>query len=216
MIAGRTTFFALPPCWGNQQTGQRDDDPVDLAVAEFDAAAVAELGDVRFLTVDDLDVDGHASTLPFYTVVGYPIAQQNHDRARQHFAPVATVYSNVYLPSAEYPKLWKGQFTAAMNLAIRFNPKQVVTSDGIRAIKDQHGLSGGGVFRFERLLDAAERDLLVAITVYAQTHGTKAIVATRINLFLAAILHRYPDLAAVVPPSQTLRVSVTESPVETR
>lgn len=46
--------------------------------------------------------------------------------------------------------------------------------------------------------------------MFAQHTGTKALVATRMNLFLAAILHAYPELTGFVPKSRTLSVRVRE------
>lgn len=212
MTGGREQFWMLPPLRTNAPPGKRTDDPFDIAVGELDPETAAGLGDVRFLELNDIDLESHVPSVPFYTVIGYPVIEQRLDAAKNHFNPAATVFSNVALAHADYPKLWKGIFTPAANLALRFDTSKVVTKDGIRALKDQQGLSGGGVFRFESLVDPTARDRLVGITIYAQTKtGTRALVATRVNFFLAAILHIHPELAPHVPISTTLRVRVREA-----
>lgn len=203
MIGGRESFWMLPPLRSSDHPGDRQKDPYDIAFAELGSETAAGLGDVRFLESHELDVNSHAAAVPFYTAIGYPVIHQNYDASRQHFNPLATVFSDVALPGDAFRRISTGLFTAAANVAINFNQQKVVAGDGLL-----RGLSGGGLWRFESLVDPTASDVLVRITIHAHHHGTKALVATRINAFLAAILHVYPELASHIPASETISVNV--------
>jgi hypothetical protein len=59
MLAGATEFVDMPALHTSAHPHGRDNDPHDVAVGKLDPATVAKLGDVRFLSVEDLAA-GHA------------------------------------------------------------------------------------------------------------------------------------------------------------
>jgi hypothetical protein len=211
LIAGDDATFYLPEIETTRPPGGiRDGDAFDIGFVELPRELAEALGGVKFLTPADVDVDDQMAPGPFYTFIGYPTVNQRLDTERRHFDPLATVFTN----PEETSKI-PAPFNAATHVAMRYDRGKAIGADGRRqALPSQKGVSGGGMWRVDALRGSALANKLVAITIYAQTTGTRLMIGTRVTLHLEAIRHRYPELGPLIPHASGLTVRVKDAETE--
>ena len=105
------------------------------------------------------------------------------------------------MASGRPPASYKGLgYDQSVSVLLGFNKRRVWTELGCKSAPDLYGMSGGGVWYFGgRLSDALSHPLLAGIGIeWLKNVKYKAIVATRIDRILEAIVEKYPELGILV------------------
>ncbi|MCC7052241.1 MAG: hypothetical protein IT355_03175 [Gemmatimonadaceae bacterium] len=194
VLGGSTHFFTLPTFSTTGTCAERSRDWLDAAVVQLPDEIAEDLRDIRWIEMKDICLAETTSNAKFWTILGYPVAHQNRNDADQSFHPKMTIFTGVELEPSRYRAIGEGAFNAQHHVAIKFRPDRVLDIDGLYSMKKQNGISGGGVWMSQSLSSPNTPDLLAAISIYGQTKGTRALVATRIEYFLAMIFHESESL----------------------
>lgn len=179
----------------------RDADRIDVGFVELSDAQVATLGNVRFLTPDDLDVTDAPSYFTYvrtkYLLLGYPASKQGKLRADLEVDPQPLAYA----AQAADPSLYKSLETDPdRHLLLPFDQKAVISTEGRATAPKLDGMSGCGVWRFDSLHALpGGRDQLVGLFIEWHRGSRKVLVATRIDQCLEGVRHSVPELEHLLP-----------------
>ena len=212
-VAGEKEAFSLqgPKYSTNPPASKsRSEDKLDVAIIELAAEYDTALGNVRFLTVVDLDVDEQPMLGPSvkskYLVLGYPATGLKRDLKRRVIVPEPFIYTANPRSDAEYRDLG---LTIPSHLVVEFNRRRVLGTEGQRTARKPQGISGGGIWRFDSLLgDEAAANRLVALNIEWLAGARRVLWGTRVAVALEMIRARYPHLSSLIPRSRVLKVNV--------
>ena len=170
-------------------SGQREDDSLDIAVMEIQAAAVAELTTTyQFVEETLLGVEYPAFAEARYLLAGYPATQTK---------TLGTTVKSVFRAfqatiNQEFPFAIT-KFRHDHNLAVIFSGEQFPLTGGSAALAPKMpGMSGGGLWFFNNYLEenvAAQTKLVgIIIEQYPKPpHNPEAILATKLTVVLRII-----------------------------
>ena len=207
IVRGEATRTPLPA------SGTREpDDPYDIAFAEIDLTKLGPTyGPVWAIRAEpDEAEDPHS----LYVIHGYPRTKNGRYSPGQLIRP--TVYAHVAMATTfdEVPE----RFDPAFHVALRYDRKNAynLETGGSKVAPDLDKMSGGpiwGVPSDATLLGMTAELPLVGICI-EQPRGTKAVVGTRMNVVLAAIAKRRPDLIHGLPKTRASKVNIELSSSE--
>lgn len=179
----------------------RDADRIDFGFVEMSETQVARLGNVRFVTADDLDVNDAPSYLTDlrtkYLVLGYPASKQGKLTPELEVSPRSLAYA----AQAADPSLYESLGTDPdRHLLLPFDQKSVISAQGKTTAPKLEGMSGCGVWRFDSLHGLpGGRDQLVGLFIEWHRGSRKLLVATRIDQCLEGIRQVFPELGHLLP-----------------
>ena len=184
-------------------------DPIDIAFLELNPGYVQPLGNVRFITMEEVDVDDAAHPAPVYFCVGYPVRFETRNDLTRSFALTGQVFTNVEANEQQYRQ---HSLKRQTHLAIRVDQKKVIIS-GQRVRLHMEGMSGGGAWRHGSLQPVSDfqgADRLVGVVIEHRSGSYGVLVCTRVSHFLEAIRRVWPELSSAIPASTYLEVVQVE------
>lgn len=197
-IGGMTELVELPRVWYGTpmpESGNRDDDRMDVAFFEFPIETVAEMGACIWLRPQDLITRGSHTRHPFYFAIGYPTRRAKVKAGKASINHVGDIYAGVEVNDASiYDRL---NLHPATHLILAFNREKVVSSHGIRVpTVKPFGKSGGGIWRFDSLVAPSVNPRLnpLAGILTEWKKQEKVIVATRIEAYVHLLREQFPSL----------------------
>ncbi|CAA9370687.1 MAG: hypothetical protein AVDCRST_MAG68-5729 [uncultured Gemmatimonadetes bacterium] len=194
-IGGDESLLTIPRNWHGTQmpdSGNREDDKIDLAFMELPAELVAEMGDCLWLGPRDVVQPGSAAAHRFYCTFGYPVRRAKVRSQVLSVAAPADLYAGVAVDQEVYERLGLSPET---HIVISYDRERVISSHGVRVpTVKPYGKSGGGLWRFDSLvvpgLPPLENPLAGILTEWRREE--KVLVATRIELFVALLKREFP------------------------
>ena len=190
-------------------------DRLDIGFLRLDDASAKQIGEDRFLSPANCDLDDTGRKHGLYGALGYP-ACLNHDVEPDCATPTIPspfVYTTVLHPAEAYRK-----YGASQNTHLLLNVSQRKTrAAGGRKVKlpDFHGMSGGGLWR---LIQAPAKSLAVGapslLGVVIEWHRGQdgGLLAARMSLVFEALRKVYPDLDPLLPKSGLADIDVDIEP----
>lgn len=187
-IAGNVVSLALP------RTGRREDDKVDVAYIELDddlGQALAK--EITPLKREDLALFDFYLGGDLYTFAGFPWRKSK--LTRNTASTTLTSYTGEAVSEARYKALG---YSPAYHTVIAFRRKKSVQiRTGHRQIAAlPHGISGGGVFSWQKDLAVAPREPELKCTAVGHTYKERehVLVGTRLSVYLGMIQASHPEL----------------------
>ena len=201
-LKGRSKWTQPP------NAGKRIDDRIDLAFIEPTEGIVKHLSDCRFLTPDEIDVDDVAIPVlgigSNYLVIGYPETRVDSRPPWTKVIPNPFFYGTFPVNEGEYQQFGIQEYS---HVLLEYDRDTNQTIHGTRTGPDPHGVSGGGLWRFDSILeDNPASDRLVGIMIEYH-EGPRRMIATRIGLVVEAMKSLYPEIALALPTPR--RVTLT-------
>lgn len=184
----------LPPDGASES-----EDLVDAALLELSAADASEIDDAHFLTTQDIDVRDHLAPPKRYFLLGFPANWQKRD------LPAASMKTKLYpgmgqeLPPAAYEVLG---YPRLRNLAVGFDRRKTKVDGKFEQSPDPRGTSGGGWWRVDQRFGPLTADSSVKLVAIMSKHypgKEKAMLATRISVFIQLLSAARPELSDQLP-----------------
>ncbi len=203
-IEGRLTELTAAPAFKSPlpQSGRREDDAIDLAFIAIPSGVASGLGPVRFLKPRNLGINDHLSSSDSYVFSGFPETKNRAKFGTNSVKSFCLVYTGRSVPAAE---AGNPEIAARTHILVRFDRSQVFDADGNRLTSPEpYGMSGGAVWA-PAAADPNEPVLVGIGTEYRAT--SKLLIGTRINVVVAAVLSKYPQLNSLVPEIEGLRIN---------
>lgn len=197
-IAGETHLLSLPRNWYGTPmpaSGKREDDKIDVAFLEVPDSVVAEMGNCLWLAPENLVRPGGTHATRLYCTIGYPVRRSRVRSAALSVAAPADSYAGV---SVDDPAVFAHLgLSPNTHILISFDREKIISPHGVRVpTVKPYGKSGGGLWRFDSLvapgIPALANPLVGILTEWRRDE--KLMVATRIELYVAALNQRYPGL----------------------
>lgn len=187
-LCGKVVSLALP------RTGKREDDKVDVAYVELDPDLAVELTKrVTPLSRQDLALFDFYLEGDLYTFAGYP--WRKSDVTQNVASTQLTSYTGEAVGEARYRALG---FATSYHVVIKFRRKKSVQlSTGRRLLPVlPHGISGGGVFAWQKDFATAPRKPELKCTAVGHTYNQSEhiLVGTRLQVYLGMIEQSHPEL----------------------
>jgi hypothetical protein len=177
------------------RTGQREDDKVDVAYIELELELGLKLTkkvtplNRKNLSLFDLYLEGD-----LYTFAGFPWRKTKITKDNTA-STTLTTYSGEAVSEKRYKALG---YSPAYHTVIKFRRKKSVSiSSGVRNTAPlPHGISGGGVFSWQKDLAQAPREPELRCTAVGHTYKAREhlLIGTRLCVYLAMIEQSHPDL----------------------
>jgi hypothetical protein len=188
--------------WKPPDTGNRNQDRIDIGLVHLSEETVQNMQEDEFLTLDDTYNLDSATTTGHYVFTGYP--QSRHKSAIKGSEVEATPYSFVVLPAslADYQN---AGLDPNISLLLRFDKQNLWNSSGQVVGPDPTGISGGGVWFLDNAFATTQlQPLLVAVAIQwwekpREKKPSKRILATKLHVALSAIWSRFPELRSYTP-----------------
>ena len=166
-----------------------DDDTIDIAYKRLDSALADDLDGCHFLTGSQLGTSDRphfqAPGRSKYTALGWPKNRLNYSRAFRETTPENIAHTGSIASLDEHKSI---KVRADTSLAIEFNKKRVVGSQGVQQAPAITGLSGGGMFRMpslELVGDLAQPTLAAIIIQHRPVE--RLMLGTRLGPILRGI-----------------------------
>ena len=184
-IVAEGVHLAPPP-------GQtRDADIIDAGVLRVQADRPLSV-DPHFLTPAALNIEEPLTASRFYLSLGYPIKKTrvNTDPLRVASWPIK------YFGRAATPQIYNSfGLHASTHVLIEFDREATATDEGVRAVVDPVGMSGGGVWWWRNATDRYELpDARLTAILIEHRFKEKVLLATRVRYHIALIRKQWPDL----------------------
>lgn len=187
-IEGRMVTLDLP------RTGSRQDDKVDVAYVELPEKLANNLSvritplDRKSLSLFDLYIAGD-----LYTFAGYPWRKSQVKGS--DVKTELTSYTGEAASQARYKTLG---YSPAYHVVIQFRCKKAhnMVSGAKQTAPLPHGISGGGVFSWQKDIAKAPRTPELKCTAVGHTYlqTQHVLVGTRLNVYLGMIQQSHPEV----------------------
>ncbi len=147
-----------------------------------------------FATPKDVDVNEYPLEGDWYSFAGFP-----YRKRRIHKKQISTPLQSYHLRAASKEVYIDLDINPYSHIICNFDRKRYMDADG-RCITAPlpHGISGGPIINYTKEVDPrsqpTKRKLAGICTEFHR--DTKLLVGVRIAGFIAAIIHRFPDLAS--------------------
>ncbi len=183
----------------------RSYDPFDLGYSVLTAEQVTAIGAHRFLSRFDLAPQESAARTAPYLLVGYTARDAIPNRSAYSYRVPATRLLTLPAGATTYTRC---KVKPESHLALKFIPREITGPHGKGEPPSFIGMSGGGVWRVNPLHTYSEtnRPKLVSIFTERPQAYRKCLMTTRIELLLAMIRDRMPELEEFIPRSPLLKV----------
>lgn len=174
-------------------SGSRDDDPVDLAYWLIDPLTRQRIRSGDHLHLRELDLVRVSEIAPEtnHFLNGYPVSRQprRFDGSELTAATLSFVTDEVTL--ADYAECGRDRETTVI---VDYDKDDFYRHDVKLTGPDLHGVSGGAIWRLEGPACDLQRPLLTGIATTWRRKSPKAVVGTRIHVWLRAIAKEFPYL----------------------
>ncbi len=175
---------------------RREDDPLDVAVIHLDGETTRYLRDDEFIDVSQID----AGPLPedeIFLVAGYPGTRRRDIPTKATLEVTLYPFLACSRPRAAYARVRRNP---ADQLILGFSKKRL-WRQGVRVIApDLDEMSGCGVWSiFHSSGSLLDGPRLAGLFTEWHRDGVPWIVATRIDVALAAIRANFPELQSMLP-----------------
>jgi len=187
-IAGDLASLGLP------RSGLRADDRVDIACVRLDPGIAIDLHPrLRPLTRADLALTDSLETGDHYTFGGYP--WRKSDCRKGIATTTLTTFTGEAVSRDVYNRLG---YSPQFHVAIRYRRKKSVSfRTGRREVAPlPHGVSGGGVFAWQKdiIQNPREPELLLCAAAHTYLANEALLIGTRLGPYLAMIDRNWPEL----------------------
>ena len=203
-LAGDFISTTLP------ERGGRSADRNDVGIVRLATGVQRALSDLLVLTPADVDVDDRSSipgqAKPHYLVLGYPSSKARASISERRVKCEGFILTALPASAATCEKLGVGDHS---HVVLDFEQRDVTSVDGRSTAPSLRGVSGGGVWSLGTSFDVEGRHAkLAAIGIEWHVRGPKAIVGTRLALFVEVIRRHCPELSAYIPVPRRIRVKL--------
>jgi len=190
LLQGRWFRTPLP------ESGQREDDRVDVGCARLLAKAVDSFDHTCFLASAELAPHRILSPGDHVVLSGYPCTKQRWAGKLEREASLYAVIAECS-PVEDYGTLGVDRSHAVV---LGFDKRRVRTRHGPATAPDLWGVSGGGLWILRRPgPEQPPAPLLAGIAIEWHKTRRKRVVATRIEVLLYGIWGHWPELRPFLP-----------------
>lgn len=202
MLGGTQSLVELAPkAYGTEipAGGTRDDDRIDLSFVELTDEQATDLGECLWLSPTDIEVEKipPGAEQP-YLAIGYPWRKARLVRAEGRLGTVPNGFADMLAGEKLYAATG---YDPEKHVLVNFHRKRVVSKAGrgVPMVKP-HGMSGGGLWRFDSLVTGLPRQSDRLAGILTTWHGGmhKVMVATRAHVALILICQVHPELLPAV------------------
>ena len=187
----------------------REDDPLDVGFIRLSAESVAQIGEDRFLSPVNVDLDDKGEFPALYGALGYPACQNPtiEPEDESPIKPFAFSYTAQLRSASEHEQL--GISTATHLLLAASNNKSRRTDGRKAKLPDLRGMSGGGLWRYTEYGQApnVKAPCLLGVLI-ERRKKTGNILAARMGLVFEGLRKVYPELNEVLPRTALADIAV--------
>ncbi len=186
----------------------REDDPLDIGFIRLSAELVAQIGEDRFLSPADVDLDDKGVFPALYGALGYPACQNPtvEPEDESQIKPFAFSYTAQLRSAEEHEQL--GISTASHLLLAASNNKSR-RAGGMKAkLPDLHGMSGGGLWRYTEYHKAPSKAPCLLGVLIERRKKSGNILAARMGLVFEGLHRVYHELDGVLPRTALADITV--------
>ncbi len=203
ILKGESFRTAIP----NGRT--REDDLLDVGFIGLDAEIVAQIGEDRFLSPANVDLNDTGEFPALYGALGYPVGQNQtiEPDDNSQIKPCAFSYTAQLRSAQEHEQL--GISTASHLLLAASNNKSR-RAGGMKAkIPDLRGMSGGGLWRYTEYgqVPKTKAPCLLGVLI-EHRRKTGNILAARMGLVFEGLRGVYPELNGFLPRTAVAEITV--------
>ena len=178
----------------------RDDDKVDAAYVELDESLASNLDDsIRPLQREEIALFDFNLENDLYTFGGFPWRRTKISRSRARTELVT--FTGELVGEARYKSLG---YSLSQSIIVKFRRKKArqMQSGQMQVAPLPHGISGGGVFRWQKDFGMTERDPELKLVAVGHTYLQRqhVLVGTRMPLYLGLIERSHPEVLASAGP----------------
>lgn len=192
--------------------GENPNDLNDVGVVLLEENLASQIDDDSFVKISAVDVHDVGSFQRPYLAMGFPwrVSPKADRRSRIVKASDQSYAANLL----SHDKLVKLGVRPDTHLLLRYAKRHSKTELGRDlTAPDPDGMSGGPLWRVEPLNGDSPSAYLVGIILrWYRSQG--GLLAIRMPVVLAAIEQLCPDVAGLIPRSQTLTIQVTTPPLD--
>lgn len=192
----------------------RYEDRLDVGFLLLDTEAAAQIGNDRFLSPPDCDLDDIGRLPALYGALGYPTCL-NDTVGPDSLSPTTPTpfnYTAVLHDAAKYNKLGVSQNT---HLLLDVSQRKTRAAGGRKVkLPDLHGMSGGGLWRLTQYVPGAKVGTPRLLGVLIEWHRGQGggLLAARMGLVFEALRRVYLELDSLLPRTALADVSVEVVP----
>jgi hypothetical protein len=187
----------------------RNDDPLDVGFIRLDAETVAQIGEDRFLSPANVDLNDTGAFPALYGALGYPARHNQTIEPGNEFQnnPFAFSYTAQLRSAQEHEALG---ISMASHLLLAASNNKGRRAAGFKAkIPDLHGMSGGGLWRYTEYGQVANtRAPCLLGVLIAHRRRTGNILAARMGLLFEGLRRAYPELNEFLPHTTLADITV--------
>jgi hypothetical protein len=181
-VGGETTIISLVGRFFHSGMACSGSTEYDLAFFPLSDDQAAALRGAAFLTVDDLEPDSPASGVGYYAA-GFLVRDFEVHRANQDVVVKGTA---IMASAADGDKYRTMDTREDTHLLLAFDRFETFAAPGrMEPTPRLHGMSGSGVWHFDRR--SPDHDKLAAILIEHHQQDHKVIVATRVGEFFRSL-----------------------------
>lgn len=175
-----------------QAEGSMNGDQVDLAYWVLDPIQAARTKSLHSLEPGDIDRDVRPFSSDFFLLYGYPCSRQSGQLDGNDLSAITYSFLTEECTREEYAA---ATVLARQNLLIDFNKKDAWRGESRVTAPNLYGVSGGGAWRLPGLGDPVPGEpKLSAIAIEWRRGRVKAVLATRIGVWIAAVASNLPGV----------------------
>lgn|GEM_PF-2974522 len=182
-------------------------DTNDIGIVLLHEELAAQIESSAFVTMDMVDVYDIGDFTKPYMAMGFPwrVSPKVCRRSRTATASIFSYLSELL----GHEKLLKRGLSSRTHFLLRYAKRHSRDHTGRDiTVPDPHGLSGGPLWRIEPLNSDGETSRLVGIVIeWDREEG--GLLAFRLPLILAGIGQICPEIAHLIPESETVAVKIT-------
>lgn len=191
----------------------RDDDPLDVGFILLDAETVAQIGEDRFLSSANVDLNDNGEHPALYGALGYPTCMNHRiePEDESEIKPCPFSYTAQLRSAQEHEALG---ITMASHLLLAASNNKSRRPGGFKAkIPDLHGMSGGGLWRYTEYVEAANQKAPCLLGVLIERRKKQGnILAARMALVFEGLRRAHPELDDALPRTTLADITVQIAP----
>lgn len=186
----------------------READPLDVGFIQLSGESVAQIGEDRFISAGNVDLNDEGEFAALYGALGYPacLNPMIEPEDESQIKPFAFSYTALLRSAQEHAQL--GISTATHLLLAASNNKSRQANGRRAKLPDLRGMSGGGLWRYTEYgqVPNAKAPCLLGVLI-ERRKKTGNILAARMGLVFEGLRKAYPELAEVL--SHTALADIT-------
>jgi hypothetical protein len=191
----------------------REDDPLDVGFILLDEEMVVQIGEDRFLSPANIDLNDQGGFPALYGAIGYPAGQNQTIEPDNESKITASAFSyTAQLRSAQEHEALG--ISRASHLLLAASNNKSRRAGGTKAkIPDLCGMSGGGLWRYTEYgqVSATKVPCLLGVLIERRRRSGN-ILAARMGLVFEGLRRVYPELSDALPRTGLANITAEIEP----